>query len=153
MAASASPEKTVPAKKSSLTHAIPFAKNHLGIGALVAALVASLAGTWGLSEVLGWRHSLNEKLSHKNAKFYAAYAMVHVIGALIVLANVDLVNLVIDVEVMNALLLPVVVGFLLVLEAKVLPRPYRIRGAYRFFATLLCLAVMGFALYTIPVVL
>ncbi len=121
--------------------------------ALVAALVASLAGTWGLSEVLGWRHSLNEKLSHKNAKFYAAYAMVHVIGALIVLANVDLVNLVIDVEVMNALLLPVVVGFLLVLEAKVLPRPYRIRGAYRFFATLLCLAVMGFALYTIPVVL
>lgn len=31
-------------------------------GALVAALVVSLAGSWGLAEVLRWRHSLNESL-------------------------------------------------------------------------------------------
>ena len=29
--------------------------------ALVAAIVASLAGAWGLAEVFGWRHTLNER--------------------------------------------------------------------------------------------
>jgi Mn2+/Fe2+ NRAMP family transporter len=121
--------------------------------ALVAALVASLAGTWGLSEVLGWHHSLNERLSANNAKFYVAYALVHIIGAMVVLANVDLVSLVIDVEVMNALLLPIVLGFLLTLEAKVLSAPYRMKGSYRVVATLLCLITVGFALYSIPTVI
>lgn len=36
----------------------------------------------------------------------------------------------IGVEVMNALLLPIVLGFLLVLEAKVLPKQYQMHGIY-----------------------
>jgi len=35
---------------------------------------------------------------------------------------------VIDVEVMNALLLPIVLGFLLVLEARALPSEHRMHG-------------------------
>jgi Mn2+/Fe2+ NRAMP family transporter len=86
-------------------------------GALVAALVVSLAGSWGISEVLGWRHSLNDRPSRAIARFYALYILAHVIGGALVLASFDLVSLAVDVEVMNALLLPVVLGFLLALEA------------------------------------
>jgi len=119
-------------------------------GALVAAIVVSLAGSWGLAEVLGWKHSLNDRLNRRNYKFYAVYALAHVAGAAIVLASLDLVNLAVDVEVMNALLLPIVLGFLLLLERKALPPEHRMRGLYRGIVTTLCLIVMGFGLYMVP---
>lgn len=56
------------------------------------------------------------------------YTLAHVIGAIFVLANFDLVNIAIGVEVMNALLLPMVLGFLLAVEAKVLPKQYQMHG-------------------------
>ncbi len=118
--------------------------------ALVAALVVSLAGAWGLSEVFGWRHSLNDGLNRRNAPFYLTYSVAHVAGAVLVLASVDLVGLAVDAEVMNALLLPIVLGFLLLLEARALPEAYRMRGWYRWIATGLCLVVMGFGLYLVP---
>ncbi|OIL35816.1 manganese transporter NRAMP [Oenococcus oeni] len=118
-------------------------------GSLVAALVVALAGTWGITEVLGWKHSLNEHLNKKNFGFYAIYALAHIIGAVLVLANVGLVSLAITVEVMNALLLPIVLGFLLALEAKALPDKYRMHGFYKWLVTILCLLVMIFGLYMI----
>jgi Mn2+/Fe2+ NRAMP family transporter len=122
-------------------------------GALVAALVVSLAGSWGIGEVLGWRHSLNERVSRKNAKFYLTYALAHIVGAGIVLTSIDLVSLAVDVEVMNALLLPIVLGFLLALERKALPPEHRMRGAYRVICTTLCVIVIGFGLYMVPATL
>jgi Mn2+/Fe2+ NRAMP family transporter len=119
-------------------------------GALVAALVVSLAGAWGMAEVLGWKHTLNDRPSHQNAKFYTTYSLAHIVGAVFVLASVDLVGLAVDVEVMNALLLPIVLGFLLLLEAKALPEPHRMRGRYRWAVTLACLVVMSFGLYMVP---
>lgn len=118
-------------------------------GSLVAALVVALAGTWGVTEVLNWKHSLNEPLQKGNLGFYIIYCLVHVIGAILVLANFDLVNLAVSVEVMNALLLPIVLGFLLLLEAKVLPDQYRMHGWYKAFVTISCLVVMIFGLYMI----
>jgi Mn2+/Fe2+ NRAMP family transporter len=115
--------------------------------ALVAALVASLAGAWGISEVFGWTHTLNERPDRKTAKFYFTYCLAHVLGAVIVLLSFNLVNLVIDVEVMNALLLPIVLGLLLALESKALPSEHRMHGARRVITTGLCLAVIGFGLY------
>ena len=122
-------------------------------GALVAAIVVSLAGSWGICEVAGWKHSLSERVNRGNAKFYLIYALAHVLGAVVVLASANLVSLAVDVEVMNALLLPIVLGFLLLLEAKALPPEHRMRGAYRFICTALCLIVMGFGLYMVPVTL
>ncbi|HEX3752387.1 MAG TPA: divalent metal cation transporter, partial [Streptosporangiaceae bacterium] len=121
--------------------------------ALVAAIVVSLAGSWGISEVLGWKHSLNQRINRKNAKFYVVYGLAHVLGAILVLASVDLVSLAVDVEVMNALLLPIVLGFLLVLERKALPPEHRMRGVYRFACTGLCLICIGFGLYMVPATL
>ena len=121
--------------------------------ALVAALVASLAGAWGLAEVFGWHHSLNERPGRRSAKFYAAYAMAHLVGAGLVLASIDLVGLVVDVEVMNALLLPIVLGFLLLLEVRALPPRHRMRGFRRLVVTAACLAVMGFGVFMVPALL
>ncbi|HYB82194.1 MAG TPA: divalent metal cation transporter, partial [Mycobacterium sp.] len=118
--------------------------------ALVAAIVASLAGAWGLSEVFGWRHTLNERPNRATAKFYITYALAHIIGAALVLASVDLVNLAVDVEVMNALLLPIVLGLLLALESKALPEQWRMRGLHKHTTRALCLVVMAFGLYMIP---
>jgi Mn2+/Fe2+ NRAMP family transporter len=122
-------------------------------GGLVAAIVVSLAGSWGISEVLGWKHSLNERINRRNAKFYLVYGLAHVLGAILVLASVNLVRLAVDVEVMNALLLPIVLGFLLVLERKALPPEHRMHGAYRAACTTLCLIVIGFGLYMVPATL
>ncbi len=124
----------------------------LGIlgAALVAAIVSSLAAAWGLAEVFAWKHTLNERPSRRTAAFYLTYALAHILGAALVLSSLDLVSLAVDVEVMNALLLPIVLGFLLALEAKALPARWRMRGWYRHTTWLLCLLVIGFALYMIP---
>jgi Mn2+/Fe2+ NRAMP family transporter len=100
--------------------------------AFVAALVVSLAGAWGVSEVFGWRHSLNDGVLHAR-KFYWVFSAAVVGSAGIVLCTKNLVNLALDVEVMNASLLPVVLGFLLVLEARVLPKADRMHGLHRAF--------------------
>ena len=120
-------------------------------GALVAALVVSLAGSWGVADVMGWKHSLNSRIDRSNWKFYTVYALAHVLGAVVVLSAVDLVTLAVDVEVMNALLLPIVLGFLLALELKALPKEHKMRGAYRWTVWTLCGIVMAFGLYMVPV--
>ncbi|CAM4219806.1 Divalent metal cation transporter MntH [Mycobacterium basiliense] len=128
---------------------ILFGLGMLG-AALVAAIVASLAGAWGLSEVFGWRHTLNQRPNRATAKFYITYALAHLIGAVLVLGSVDLVNLAVDVEVMNALLLPIVLGLLLVLEAHALPEQWRMSGLRKYTTRTLCLVVIVFGLYMIP---
>jgi Mn2+/Fe2+ NRAMP family transporter len=122
-----------------------------GLGMLgasfVAALVVSIAGAWGVGEAFGFPHSLNDQVRQAPA-FYLIYTLAHVAGALLVILNVgQLVNINIDVEVMNAVLLTVVLGFLLALEARVLPPPWRMRGAYRITVWAVSAVVMGFGLY------
>jgi len=105
-----------------------FSLGVLGAG-LVAAIVASLALAWGLGEVSGYRHSL--ELHPLQARwFYGVYAVCVVAGALLVAFDPNLVSLNVGVQVMNALLLPVVLGFLIALAVKALPPAYRLRGWY-----------------------
>jgi Mn2+/Fe2+ NRAMP family transporter len=121
--------------------------------ALVAAIVSSVAGAWGLAEVFGWEHTLNERPGRHTARFYLTYALAHIAGAALVLASVNLVSLSIDVMIMNAMLLPIVLGFLLLLEARALPEEWRMRGLRKYSTWGLCALVMGFGLYMIPITL
>jgi len=120
--------------------------------AFIAALVASVAGAWGISEVLGIPHSLNQSV-RQAPWFYLIYGLAHVAGAVLVILSVDLVQLSVDVEVMNAMLLPIVLGFLLALEARALPHEYRMHGFYRWLVWSLSGLVMAFGLYTLVGVL
>ncbi|MEA2738716.1 MAG: hypothetical protein QOH05_2023, partial [Acetobacteraceae bacterium] len=62
--------------------------------------------------------------------FYGVYALCVVAGALIVSVWPDLVSLNVAVQVMNAFMLPLVLGFLIALAVKALPRAHRLRGPY-----------------------
>lgn len=111
--------------------------------AFVAALVVSLAASWAVGEVVGFRHSLNDRVP-EGKWFYALFSALNVGGALLVLSGVSLLRLTIDIEVMNALLLPIVLGFLLVLETRALPAALRLRGLHRLVLIGLCALVMAF---------
>jgi Mn2+/Fe2+ NRAMP family transporter len=105
-----------------------FGLGVLGAG-MVAAIVVSLAFAWGLGEVTGYRRSL--ELHPLQARwFYGVYALCVVFGAGLVAVSPDLVSLNVAVQVMNAFMLPLVLGFLIALAAKALPRAHRLRGAY-----------------------
>ena len=114
---------------------------------VVASLVVTLAGAWGISEVLGWRHSLNDA-PRKAPGFYAMAVGGIAIGAVLVLVMPNLVSLSIDVEVMNACLLPIVLGFLLALERRSLPPALRMRGTRRVVTYVMTNLVIGFGLLT-----
>ncbi len=97
--------------------------------AMVAAIVCSLAFAWGLGEVTGYRRSL-EYRPLEARWFYGAYAVCVGGGAFIVAIWPDLVALNVGVQVMNALLLPLVLGFLIALSIRALPEQHRLRGWY-----------------------
>ncbi|MGQ2282059.1 NRAMP family divalent metal transporter [Apilactobacillus kunkeei] len=118
-------------------------------GALVAAIVVVLAGTWGMTEALDWKHSLNESINRSNLGFYSMYSIVLIISALLVLFNEDLVSIAITVEVINALMVPIVLGFLLMLEHKTLPKSYKMHGMYKNIVIFLSFIVMVFGIYMI----
>ena len=103
-----------------------FSLGVLGAG-MVAAIVASMALAWGISEVAGYRRSL-DMLPQRAGWFYGVYALCIVGGAAVVALSPDLVSLNIGVQVMNALLLPLVLGILVALSLRALPPGQRPRG-------------------------
>jgi Mn2+/Fe2+ NRAMP family transporter len=105
-----------------------FGLGVLGAG-LVAAIVSSLALAWGLGEVAGYRRSL-ELHPFEARWFYLVYGVCVVGGAMLVALAPDLVSLNVGVQVMNALLLPLVLGFLIALAVRALPAAQRLRGWY-----------------------
>lgn len=121
-----------------------FAAGMMG-AALVATIVVSLTAAWGMGEVMGFRRSLQDH--PKDAPwFYGIYTAVLILGGILVASNaINLVNLSVGVEVMNALLLPIVLGFLYLLARRTLPDKYRLKGWYAMLvgAILLITAVFG----------
>ena len=113
--------------------------------ALVATIVVTLTAARTLGEVLGVKHSLNHT-AQEAPWFYGIYVVSRVVGGVIVASGVDLVRLSVGVQVMNALLLPVVLGFLFLL-ARRLPQPHRLQGSYAAVVALVILMAAGFGVY------
>lgn len=120
----------------------------LGItgAALVAAIVASLTGAWGLGELTGYRRSL-ENTPREAPWFYLIYVLILVGGAAIIWSGVNIVDLNIAIQVMNALLLPIVLGFLVVLAFKALPPEHRLSGWYGALVTVVAVITAGFGVF------
>ena len=106
-------------------------------GAMVGAIVVTLTAARTLSEVLGVKHSLEHE-PREAVWFYGIYTATLVVAALVVLSGINLITLSVGVQVLNALSLPIVLGFLFLL-ARRLPEPYRLKGAY----SAVCLVIMG----------
>lgn len=105
-----------------------FSAGVLG-ASLVAAIVSSLALTWGVGEVAGYRRSL-EYRPFEAKWFYGVYAACILGSAALVWLVPDLVWLTIAAQVLNAFLLPLVIGFLAALAVRALPEPLRPQGPY-----------------------
>ena len=113
--------------------------------ALVATIVVTLTAARTLGEVLGLKHSL-EHAPREAPWFYGFYTAALLVGGLIVASGTNLINLSVGVQVMNALLLPIVLGFLFLL-ARRLPAPYRLGGAYGTLVAFVILVTAGFGVY------
>lgn len=85
------------------------------IGAsMLGAFVVSLATAWAFGEAFGWRCSLNDGLRAK--RFTALYlGCVIVAAAVVLIPRLPLIQITIYVEAFNGFVLPIVLGFLLVL--------------------------------------
>lgn len=107
---------------------IVFSAGVLG-ASLVAAIVCSLALAWGAGEITGYKHSL-EYRPFAAGWFYGVYAACVVGSAALVGFVPDLVWLNVAAQVLNALLMPLVIGLLIALALKVLGDGLRPRGTY-----------------------
>jgi len=87
-------------------------------------------------------HALPELSLQEAPWFYAVYTGVVGIGVGMNMFNMDIVQLNLDIQVMNCLLLPIVLGFLFLLAVKQLPDEHKLQGWYMWFVgtvyTLLC---------------
>jgi len=113
--------------------------------ALVAAIVVSLTAAWGVGEVAGYKRSL----SHHPLEapwFYGIFSVSLLLAGALVASGIDLVALTVGVQVVNALLLPIVLGFLFLLARRSLPENYRLKGAYAWIVGLVMLATAGFGI-------
>jgi Mn2+/Fe2+ NRAMP family transporter len=122
-----------------------FALGIMG-AAMVAAIVVSLACAWGFGEVTGYRHSLEHR-PLEAPWFYFIYSFAVIAGAAVVGLVPDLVALNIGVEVMNALMLPLVLGFLVLLAFRALPPEHRPRGLYAVVVIGISVLTAGLAVY------
>lgn len=94
---------------------IAFGAGLLG-AAMIGALVVSLASAWAFGEAFGWPCSLNNRCTEAK-RFYGLYAgMVVVAAGIVLIPHLPLVKITVWVEAFNALVLPIVLGFLLVLS-------------------------------------
>jgi Mn2+/Fe2+ NRAMP family transporter len=107
---------------------VVFGAGVLG-ASMVAAIVSSLALAWGVGEVAGYRRSL-EYRPFEAGWFYGVYAACVIGSGAVVWFASDLVWLNIAAQVLNAFLMPLVIGFLVALAVKALPEPYRLSGWY-----------------------
>ncbi len=118
---------------------IVFGAGVLG-ASMVAAIVASLALAWGVGEIAGYKRTL-ERRPFASGWFAGVYALCVVGAAFAVWTAADLVWLNIAAQVLNAFLMPLVVGFLVALAAGGLPEPYRLRGPRLAITVGVCVVV------------
>jgi Mn2+/Fe2+ NRAMP family transporter len=115
-------------------------------GALVATIVVCLCAVWALSDLTGARHSLAHR-PREAPWFYIAFGLMLLAGGGLVVSGINLVRLSIATGVVNAVLLPVVLGFLFWLARYELPQAHRLKGPCAFWVGLLFLAAAGLGLY------
>ncbi|MBV8735727.1 MAG: divalent metal cation transporter [Alphaproteobacteria bacterium] len=146
------PLNTVAEIETAFTATLGAATGHvifvLGLSgsALVATIVVCLTLAWTVGDVLGVRHSLEHR--PKDAPwFYGSLTLMLAAGGALVASGVNLVQLSVAAGVLNALLLPVVLGFLYLLARSVLPDSLRLKGIYAAVAAVAFLVAGAVGIY------
>ncbi|MCI0182884.1 Divalent metal cation transporter MntH [Acidibacillus sp. S0AB] len=122
-----------------------FAIGMIGAGA-VAAMVEALGFAWGFGEVTGVKHSLEHHVMEA-PWFYGVFTCIVIVAAGVVILVHNLISLDIVVEVVNAFLLPLVLGLLVGLAIKSLPLEHRLRGWYKWVVIFTVILTAGLGVY------
>ncbi len=122
-----------------------FSAGVLG-ASIMAAVVCSLALTWGVSEASGLRRSM-EIQPFRMKWFYGIYMACVAGSATLVWLVPNLVQLNIATQTLNVFLLPLVVGLLLALAVKVLPEALRPRRTYCWVLAGISVIVLGVGMF------
>jgi hypothetical protein len=120
----------------------------LGMGgcSLVALIVVCLSGAWAVGETMGARRSLEEH--PRDAPWFYASLVAMLLGAgALVTSGVNLVELSIATGVVNALLIPLVLGLLYQLARTALDASIRLKGRYSAWVAIVFLATAALGLY------
>jgi Mn2+/Fe2+ NRAMP family transporter len=125
--------------ESGATVTAAFSVGVLG-SAMLAAIVSSLAMAWGIGELTGHGRAL-EYQPFQARWFYGAYTVCVVGSAALAQFIPNLVQLNVTAQVLNAFLLPVVIGFLMILAIRALPRQARPDGWYLWLVATVSTAV------------
>jgi len=106
-------------------------------GAMIGAIVVTTTASWTLGEVVGFGRALDK--SPKEAPgFFIVYMVILVVATGICLfLKDDLVTINITVEIMNAVLVPIVLVFTFLLSNKYLPEEVRLKGIYSIYVALI----------------
>jgi Mn2+/Fe2+ NRAMP family transporter len=116
--------------------------------ALVATIVVSLTAAWGVGEVAGYRRSLADH-PLEAPWFYGIFTVCLILAGVLVASGANLVALSVGVQVLNALLLPIVLGFLFALAIRALPDAYRLKGVYAWIVGAVMFVTAGFGIYSV----
>jgi Mn2+/Fe2+ NRAMP family transporter len=116
--------------------------------ALVATIVVSLTAAWGVGEVAGYRRSLADH-PMEAPWFYGIFTVCLILAGVLVASGANLVALSVGVQVLNALLLPIVLGFLFALAIRALPDAYRLKGVYAWLVGAVMFVTAGFGIYSV----
>jgi len=102
-------------------------------GAMIGAIVVSITASWTLGEVVGFGRSL-DKSPREAPGFFIVYMFILVIATAICLVCKDnLVTINITVEIMNAVLVPIVLAFTYLLSSRHLPEEVKLKGIHSIF--------------------
>jgi len=116
-------------------------------GAMIGAIVVTITASWTLGEVVGFGRTLDK--SPKEAPgFFIVYMVILVVATGICLILRDnLVAINITVEIMNAVLVPIVLVFTFLLSNKHLPEEIRLKGVYSIIVAFIFFVCSVFGIY------
>jgi len=125
--------------------------------ALLGATAISLSSAWAWGEVMGWRNTLQSKLSDA-PQFYAAYALcVAAAAGLTLLPGAPLQTIILSVQVLAGVMLPVAIVFLQLLlndremlGIRFANRPWNNRVNWTVIAVLFALSFLLAAQVLVP---
>eukprot|EP00941_MAST-03F_sp_MAST-3F-sp1_P002047 g2047.t1 len=132
---------------------LAFSLAMIGSG-FIASNVVTLTAAWGLSEIVGSKHSLQNAPTEAPLFYLAAAAMIIVSVIVSLMPSLDTIYLNIGVSILNAFLVPFVLVFLFLLSTRkdVLPKHVRLQGIYKLatgivMCVLSLLSLSGIVMY------
>ncbi len=102
---------------------IPLAGKYAGLlfaiglftSSLLAAFVVSMSFTWAAGETWGYKHSLSHKFGEAKTFYFVYIILIFISAMLVLIPGLPLVTIMVDVEAFNGFVLPVILGFLIML--------------------------------------